>query len=105
MSLARLAPATTDVPDAAGDADRLAARLSLLSETLVRPKPMYASHKQDHTLGEGDVTLALEDHEDSMKSVLIGQDGDTEIVLVHGMHCKGQLTFLFLFLMISSQSV
>ncbi|KAJ8703847.1 hypothetical protein PYW07_013141 [Mythimna separata] len=52
LSLARLAPAAADAPAApdAPDADRLAARLSLLSETLVRPKPLYASHKQDHTL-------------------------------------------------------
>ncbi|XP_028175844.1 bromodomain and WD repeat-containing protein 3-like, partial [Ostrinia furnacalis] len=30
--------------------EKLTARLSLLSETLVRPKPKYASHKQDHSL-------------------------------------------------------
>nr|XP_049707984.1 bromodomain and WD repeat-containing protein 1 isoform X2 [Helicoverpa armigera] len=30
--------------------ERLAARLSLLSESLVRPRPLYASHKPDHSL-------------------------------------------------------
>lgn len=38
--------------DPGGAGGELAARLSLLSETLVRPKPKYASFKQDHTLGE-----------------------------------------------------
>lgn len=38
--------------EAGGAGGELAARLSLLSETLVRPKPKYASFKQDHTLGE-----------------------------------------------------
>ncbi|CAG4981773.1 unnamed protein product [Colias eurytheme] len=45
LRLARSAPPRIDNTEQA-----LSARLSLLSESLVRGRPKYASHKQDHTL-------------------------------------------------------
>ncbi|KAJ0170094.1 hypothetical protein K1T71_014700 [Dendrolimus kikuchii] len=54
LQLARAAPSPLDgLPTSSLTDDqtlKLRARLSLLSETLVRPKPKYASYKQDHTL-------------------------------------------------------
>ncbi|XP_013143843.1 PREDICTED: bromodomain and WD repeat-containing protein 1-like [Papilio polytes] len=44
-------PAVASVASAASEPQlRLKARLSLLSESLVRPKPKYATHQPDHSL-------------------------------------------------------
>ncbi|XP_037298900.1 bromodomain and WD repeat-containing protein 1 isoform X2 [Manduca sexta] len=56
LRLARVAPSVAQDSETQGAAvpsaeqSRLTARLSLLSETLVRPKPKYSFFKQDHSL-------------------------------------------------------